>query len=450
MKNDITKLTAYEIGMLLNSKKIDPVALLELFLTNYKNAKKNTKDGISKVLKKEARLLAELSWRRQKNNTRLSIFDGIPSGWKDVIDIKDYPAFGGSRVLEKLRKYKKVKDAKVITNAKKRGIIPLFKTSTVEFAFGGLGINNSVNYPTNQMYESLRCPGGSSSGSASSVFSNLIPIAVGTDTAGSVRIPSSWHSLVGFKPTYNKISCEGILPLSKSFDTVGTICKTVKDSMIFYNILSQNNITFSSVKQKSKIGVVTDFNLANLKTKDKVIFEKFIEKLIKYGFNCKNIKIPEFNKVSELFDKKGTIVNYEAWHYWKDSIYKYKNLIDKNVMVRFFLGKNMRYEEILDIKSKIHKFKKKIYCHFDNIDFLIIPTLCIEAPKIDQVIDKEKYTTYNNLVLSNTRIANLFNLPAIAMPIKKNYWLSFSILCRENRDKSLLLFAQEIENVIDS
>ena len=160
MKNDITKLTAYEIGILLEKRKIDPISLLESFLENYNLAEEDTKRGVSKILKKEAFIEAKLSWQRQKNNNRLSIFDGIPSGWKDVIDIKHYPAFGGSKLLKKLRKNIKVKDAHVITNARRSGIIPLFKTSTVEFAFGGLGLNSSQQYPKNQMYKGFRCPGG--------------------------------------------------------------------------------------------------------------------------------------------------------------------------------------------------------------------------------------------------------------------------------------------------
>ena len=151
MKNDITKLTAYELGILLEKRKIDPISLLELFLENYNLSEKDTKRGVSKVLRKEAFSEAKLSWETQKKNNRLSIFDGIPSGWKDVIDIKNYPAYGGSKLLKKLRENIKVKDAYVITNARRSGIIPLFKTSTVEFAFGGLGLNSSQQYPKNQM-----------------------------------------------------------------------------------------------------------------------------------------------------------------------------------------------------------------------------------------------------------------------------------------------------------
>ena len=116
------------------------------------------------------------------------------------------------------------------------GLISLAKTSTVEFAFGGLGINSSASYPPNLMMKGNYCPGGSSSGSAASVYANLIPLAVGTDTAGSIRIPSAWHSLVGFKPTYGSISNHGVLPLANSYDTLGTISKCVKDTQIFYNV----------------------------------------------------------------------------------------------------------------------------------------------------------------------------------------------------------------------
>ena len=146
-------------------------------------------------------------------------------------------------IIKKIKKKYKGKRCICCTNARRSGIIPLFKTSTVEFAFGGLGTNSSFKFPKNQMYKRLRCPGGSSSGSASSVFSNLIPIAIGTDTAGSVRIPSCWHGLVGFKPTHNNISCKGVLPLSRSYDTVGIICKSVRDSTILYNILSKENLS---------------------------------------------------------------------------------------------------------------------------------------------------------------------------------------------------------------
>ena len=90
------------------------------------------------------------------------------------------------------------------------------------------------------MFNQIECaPGGSSTGVLLLLyFLDLAPLSVGTDTAGSIRINSAWHSLVGFKPSTGKIPMNGVLPLSKSFDTLGTICKTVKDTKILFNILS--------------------------------------------------------------------------------------------------------------------------------------------------------------------------------------------------------------------
>ena len=108
----------------------------------------------------------------------------------------------------------------------------------------------------------------------------------------------------------------------------------------------------------------------------------------------------------------------------------------------------MSNKVFLDIKCKIKKLKKKIYNNFDSIDFIILPTLSLKPPEIKKITHHERYIFYNNLVLSNTRIANLFNFPAITMPIRKDYWLSFSVFCKKKKDETLLSIAQEIENVI--
>ena len=215
MNNNLKIYSAFYLGVLLERKKIDPIIILEYFLSNFKKANQNVKLSFCKVLEKQAYKEAELSWKRQKKNQRLSFFDGIPIVWKDLIDIEGFPSYGGSKLLEKLRKNEKVKNARIVDIAKKNGLISLAKTSTVEFAFGGLGLNKSCKLPTNLLYNLKKCAaGGSSTGSATAVFSGLAPLSVGTDTAGSIRIPAAWHSLTGFKPSSGMISVNGVLPLS--------------------------------------------------------------------------------------------------------------------------------------------------------------------------------------------------------------------------------------------
>ncbi|MDA9558995.1 amidase [Alphaproteobacteria bacterium] len=451
MENNITHLYAYQISELLEKKKIDPVILLEQFIENYEKASNQARYAFCKFLKKESLLEAESSWKRQKENNRLSIFDGIPTGWKDVIDIKNFPALAGSDLLLKTRINKIVKDATVVTRAKKKGIISLAKTSTVEFAFGGLGINSSSPYPPNLMIKGNYCPGGSSSGSATSVYSSLIPFAVGTDTAGSIRIPSAWHSLVGFKPTYGSIENHGVLPLSKSFDTLGTISKCVKDTQIFYNILSNRNYKFPNIKpEKITACVVDDFITTLLSSKERSIYENLICSLASKGVKIKRIKVPEFNIINSILRKKGGVVNFEAWNYWKNTIKTNMNNIDTNVASRFILGKNISSTQVGEIKEKITKLKRSVYKRFKKTEILLMPTVAIRPPKIDQVLQKKNYIYYNNLVLNNTRVANIFNLCAITMPIKKDYWFSFSLLAQAKEDKRLLCEAKVIECIINN
>ena len=449
MESNFERLDAYQIGKLIKENKLNPLTLLEFFIDLYKKSKKDTQNSFCDYFIKNAYKEAELSRKRQINDSRLSIFDGIPTGWKDVIDIEGCPAYGGSKIIKKIRFNGKVKDAEIVRNAKSKGIVSLGKTSTVEFAFGGLGINNSCSYPTNQMISGNYCPGGSSSGSAAAVYSGLIPFSIGTDTAGSVRIPSAWHSLIGFKPTYASISCKGILPLSKSYDTVGTICKSVRDTKILFNLLSNNNYKYPDISNKKIVlGFVEDFTFDSMLVKDKEAFLELIEYLSKIGVKVKKIKIPEFKKINNLIHSKGSIVNYEAWNYWRSIIVKNLANIDRNVSSRFALGRNIDNLQIKKIKREIMGLKKRVYAKFDGIDSFFMPTLGFKPPSIREMSNEKKYIKYNTLALNSTRIANIFNLCAITMPIKKGNWLSFSLLQKENYDVKLLCLAALLEKKI--
>ena len=115
-----------------------------------------------------------------------------------MIDIEKFPAFAGSKALQNIRKNEIVRDAEIVSLAMKGGLVSLAKTSTVEFAFGGLGTNTSFYLPKLIKNGQEFASGGSSTGSAFAVAKGLIPISIGTDTAGSVRIPSAWNNLIGF------------------------------------------------------------------------------------------------------------------------------------------------------------------------------------------------------------------------------------------------------------
>ena len=452
MIKNLKNFSAYYLGSLLDRKKIDPIVILEYFLSNFKNAKENEKLSFSKVMKKEAFKEAELSWKRQKKNERLSFLDGIPIVWKDLIDIKGFPAFAGSKLIKKLRKNDIIQSASIVKLAKNQGLISLAKTRTVEFAFGGIGINRSYKLPNNLMFKDKTCaPGGSSTGSATAIFSGLAPLAVGTDTAGSIRIPAAWHSLVGFKPSSKKISTNGVLPLSITYDTVGTICKSVKDTKLLYNILSYSNRNFLLKQtQRIKIGNIKNFNFDSLDDLSKTKFEELNLKVAKLGIIIKNIKVPEFKEVNDLISVYGSLVNYEAWKIWKEKIKDNINDLDPNVADRFLIGKRMNIKTVDFLKKKLFKLKEKILFKLEEYDFFIMPTLAHPPPEISFLRNKKNYHYFNNLVLDNTRGANIFDLCAISIPLffNKRKWLSVSIISKKNNEENLLAIAEKIESVL--
>ena len=131
--------------------------------------------------------------------------------------------------------------AVIISALETAGAIIIGKTSLVEFALGPHGINSSLPQTKNP-WDLTRIPGGSSSGSACSVASSLCPIAIGSDTGGSIRMPASFCGVTGFKPSFNKLNTSGVFPLSWSLDTIGPIAKTAKDCSIFVEEICKHQI----------------------------------------------------------------------------------------------------------------------------------------------------------------------------------------------------------------
>ncbi|SVD47861.1 uncharacterized protein METZ01_LOCUS400715, partial [marine metagenome] len=152
---------------------------------------------------------------------------GIPVAVKDIIDIEGMITTGGSKVWE--QRCSPV-TATLVQRMVGAGMIVLGKTHTVEFAMGSFGTNRYLGSPKNPWdLGEHRATGGSSAGTAAAVASGMAPWGIGTDTGGSVRIPSAWCGLTGLKTTIGRVSVYGVLPLSHTLDTPGPMCRCVAD-----------------------------------------------------------------------------------------------------------------------------------------------------------------------------------------------------------------------------
>ena len=173
-------------------------------------------------------------------------------------------------------------------------------------------------------------------------------------------------------------------------------------------------------------------------------------KIAKLGLHVENIEAPEFKEINDFFLLHGSLVNYEAWKYWKEIIENNLNFIDPNVASRFLIGKNMENKSIIKIKKKIRDLKYKITKRLEEYDFFLMPTIALEPPLAKDMRNKNKYKLYNNAALDNTRGVNVFDLCAISLPLNldKKKWLSISIITKKNNDNKLLAIAEKIESIL--
>jgi aspartyl-tRNA(Asn)/glutamyl-tRNA(Gln) amidotransferase subunit A len=181
------------------------------------------------VFEAEAKSQARIADRELREGRALGPLHGIPVSIKDMIDVKGKKSSAGSKALSN---YVAAADATVVRKLREVGAIILGKTTTHEFA---LGVQTP---PTRNPWDLSKIPGGSSGGSAAALASGSALGALGTDTAGSVRIPSALCGTVGIKPSYGRVSRRGLIPASWSFDHIGPMAKTVEDCALLLNAIS--------------------------------------------------------------------------------------------------------------------------------------------------------------------------------------------------------------------
>ncbi len=179
---------------------------------------------------------AERATARWRAGTPLGPMDGVPLTWKDLFDIRGTPTTAGSALLARAEPAKA--DATLVAHAEAAGMVCIGKTNLSEFAYSGLGLNPFFGTPVNPALGTrARAPGGSSSGAALAVALDIAPIGIGTDTAGSVRVPASFNGLVGYRASRRRHAMTGVFALAPSLDTVGPLAHSVADCIAMDAVL---------------------------------------------------------------------------------------------------------------------------------------------------------------------------------------------------------------------
>ncbi len=450
--NDISSLTAFQLGEAFKSKKISPSEALDHFLNKIKNCEDSS--IFISLNEERSKKEAEESTLRYIRNKPLGPFDGVPIAWKDLFDVEGMKTSCGSKI-DFVNKIKQI-DAKVVKNTSNAGMVFLGKVNLTEFAFSGLGLNPNYGTPGNAFNKDY-CPGGSSSGSAVAVASGLAPIAIGTDTGGSVRIPASFNSLVGYKSSEGYIDKTGVHPLSITLDTIGPISKSVMDCAIMERILKDEKFYEIKEVDLKKIKIVVPENLIFYYASKEVTknFEDYLSKLRKNGLSIEYKYIDVFDEMLDCSKINGTLATVESFF----SLGKYVdgvdgNLIDNRVVDRIEIGRTQSVSDYISIQQNRLSLNKRLFKLFEDPTLLVMPTVGPNVPRIQPLDDDYNLFNKKNMeVLFNTMIGNFFNLPGITLPSgKDNNGLPTGILfsAKSSFDINLIEAVYSIGRLISS
>ncbi len=230
---ELCSLSVEELGQMLKSKQLSPVTLVNAYLERINGAGKPLNAYI-RVLPDRALADARRAEQEIAAGHYRGPLHGIPIALKDLYDLKGVPTTGACKLyLNNIAK----EDAPSVARLKRAGAIIIGKTNMNELALGARGQGSAFG-PVENPWMTNRITGGSSSGSGAAVAAGLCAAATGSDTGGSIRIPSALCGVVGIKPTYGRVSCRGLLPVSWSQDTAGPLARTVTDAALLLGAMS--------------------------------------------------------------------------------------------------------------------------------------------------------------------------------------------------------------------
>ncbi len=409
MAQEWLMMTACDLGRGIGNGTISPIALTQTYLDAM--ATHAIAPRIyAHTTPDRAMREASAADARAKAGKRLSLLDGVPISWKDLFDSAGTKTEAGSRLLTGRTPDQ---DALVLKRATDAGLVCLGKTHMSELAFSGLGLN-PMTQTTPCVNDLDAVSGGSSSGAAGSVAFGLAAAGIGSDTGGSVRIPSAWNDLVGLKTTSGDISLEGVVALCPKFDTVGPLCRSVEDAAYFYAILRGQTPTPLQPKQKLRLMSLTSVAQDDLEPEPKAAFKSACAAISDAGIEI--IEKP-FPILGDILALAAVIFTTEAYAQWGALLEKEGHKMFPEILDRFMAGKKYSKDEYNSAWSQQDLARKNWAELTAGFDGVILPSSPLLPPNKDRLMtDSDYYRRVNLLALRNTRIGNMLGLCAISLP----------------------------------
>jgi aspartyl-tRNA(Asn)/glutamyl-tRNA(Gln) amidotransferase subunit A len=303
----------------------------------------------------------------------------------------------------------------VVAAALKQLAIIVGKTHTVEFAFGGLGLNPHHPTPVNPWdLESHRVPGGSSAGAGVSLNEGSALLALGSDTAGSVRIPAAWTGNVALKTTRGRWSTEGLVPLSPSLDTPGLLARTVEDLSIAFTALDPEG-AHPAEGPGLRFGRCDALFFEGCSPGVVEALEEALGELVAGGAEVTSIDLPEALEAWALF-KRGGPVAVELHHFLHSELPDWLETLDPNVGARISDAAHLTALEYLERLATLRRLAAAAADRLRDLDALVTPTVANTPPRLEEIATPSAYARQNVLALRNTAVVSYLGLSAVTLP----------------------------------
>lgn len=426
MRNDdAVFLTIAEAARLIAARDLSPVELVDAHLRRIEETDGRLNSFIT-LLGDEAMAAAARAEQALAAGRKPGPLHGIPVGLKDLYDVAGAPTTVGSKIL---RESVPRRNAAVTERFEAAGAIILGKLQLHELALGATSVNPHDG-PAHNPWDTDRVTGGSSGGSGSAVAAGQCMAALGSDTGGSIRIPSALCGIVGLKPTFGRVSRRGVYPLSHTLDTVGPMARTVRDAALVLNVIAGHDPEDSSSSRRPvddyadgleggvagmRIGIPREYFFDLLDPEVEKTVLQAARTLEGLGASVDRVSIPAFKHSIPI---SGTILLAEAASVHVDRLRRNPDDIGADVLARLLQGALTPATDYIKAQQARTVFNRRVADAMRDLDLLLAPTAPVAAPRIDEAsVEMDGVSTpVLGLLPRLTRGFNICGVPVVSVP----------------------------------
>jgi aspartyl-tRNA(Asn)/glutamyl-tRNA(Gln) amidotransferase subunit A len=397
-----------ELAPLLQSGGLSPVELTEACLQRI-DARPELNAFIT-VMRERALADARRAEEEIVGGKYRGALHGIPISVKDLVDVAGTPTTAGSAVPPR----HPAADAPIVTRLREAGAVIVGKTNLHEFAFGTTSEESAFGAVRNPR-DLTRSAGGSSGGAAVALVEGMCFGSVGTDTGGSIRIPSAVCGTVGLKPTFGELTCDGVVPLSTTLDHIGPMARSVVDVAIMFAVMKGGSVETDS-RVRYVFGVPEPYFCERLHPDVRSALARTRDALVQAGHQVRAVEIEHAARTPDVYLH---IVLPEAAWYHAPALAAHADRYSPGVRLRVEMGRYILAEDYVRALHLRTTLRRSVDRAFDGCDALLLPTLPIPAPILGAAsvdVDGAKEPV-RAVMLRLTQLFNITGHPAIALPV---------------------------------